>query len=66
MGAGQTHLWGSSPSIVYVVHCVRVPLTSTIVAEFWACGGLIGIGLCTFSYYVYNIVDIGGASIIVV
>ena len=30
-----------------IVHCVRVPLTGTTVAEFWACGSLVGIGLCT-------------------
>ena len=29
-------------------------------------GSLVGIGLCTFTYSVYNIVDIGGPSIIVV
>ena len=33
-----------------VVHCVRVPLTGTTVAEFWACGSLVGIGLCTVTY----------------
>ena len=49
-----------------VVHCVQVPLTGTTVAEFWARGNLVGIGLCTFTYYVYNIVDIGGPCIIVV
>ena len=49
-----------------VVHCVRVPLTGTTVAEFWAFGSLVGIGFCTFTYFVYNIVDIGGPSIIVV
>ena len=32
------------------VHCVRVPLTGTTVAEFWACGSLVGIGLCTVTY----------------
>ena len=48
-----------------VVHCVWVPLTGTTVAEFWECGSLVGIGFCTFSYFVYNIVDIGGPSIIV-
>ena len=48
------------------MRCVRVPLTGTIVAEFWACGSLVGIGLCMFIYSVYNIVDIGGPSIIVV
>ena len=35
-------------------------------AEFWARGSLVGISLCTFTYYVYNIVGIGGPSIIVV
>ena len=49
-----------------VVHCVRVPLTGTTVAEFWACGSLVGVGLCTFSHSVYNIVDIADPSIIVV
>ena len=49
-----------------VVHCVRVSLTSITVAEFWACGSLVGIGLCIVTYSVYNIVDIGGLSIIVV
>ena len=49
-----------------VVHCVRVPLTGTTVAESWACGNLVGIGFYTFPYSVYNIVDIGGPSIIVV
>ena len=49
-----------------VVHCVRVPLTGTTVAEFWACGSLVGIGSHTITYYVYNIMDIGGPSIIVV
>ena len=49
----------------FVVHCVRVPLTGAIVAEFWACGSLAGIGFCTFFYSMYNIVDIGGPSIIV-
>ena len=48
-----------------VVHCVRVPLTGTTLAEFWAFGSLVGIGFCTFSYCVYNIVDIGGPPIIV-
>ena len=48
-----------------VVHCVRVSLTGTTVAEFWARGGLVRICLCTFTYSVYNIVDIGGPSIIV-
>ena len=48
------------------VHCVRVPLIGTTVAEFWAHGSLVGIGLCTFTYSVYNIVDIRGLSIIVV
>ena len=48
------------------MHCVQVPLIGTTVAEFWACGSLIGIGLCTFSSFVYNIVDIGGPSIIVI
>ena len=33
-----------------VVHCVRVPLNGTTVAEFWACGSLVGIGLCTLTY----------------
>ena len=28
-----------------VVHCVRVPLTSTTVAAFWACGSFVGIVL---------------------
>ena len=49
-----------------VVHCVRVPLTCTTVAEFWVCGSLVGIGLCIFTYFVYNFVDIEGPSIIVV
>ena len=49
-----------------VVHCVWVPLIGTTVAEFWARGSLVGIDLCTFIYFVYNIVDIGGPSIIVV
>ena len=48
-----------------VVHCVWVPLTVTTMAELCACGSLVGIGFCTFSYSVYNIVDIGGPSIIV-
>ena len=41
------------------MHCVRVPLIGTIVADFWACGSLVGIGSCAFSYFVYNIVGIG-------
>ena len=49
-----------------VVHCVRVPLTGTTVAEFWACGSSVGISLCIVTYSVYNIMDIGGPSIIVV
>ena len=49
-----------------VVHSVRVLSTGRAVAEFWACGSLVGIGLCTCTYFVYNIVDIGGPSIIVV
>ena len=49
-----------------VVHCVGMPLTGTTIAEFRACGSLVGIGFCTFAYSVYNIVDIGGPSIIVV
>ena len=48
-----------------VVHCAWMPLTGTTVAEFWACGSLVGIGLCTITYYVYNFVDIEGPSIIV-
>ena len=44
-----------------VVHCVRVPLIGTTMAEFWACGSLVGIRLCTFSYSVYDIVDYLGA-----
>ena len=31
-----------------VVHFVWVPLTGTTMAEFWACGSLVGIRLCTF------------------
>ena len=49
-----------------VVHCGREPLTGKTVAEFWACGSLVGIGLCTITYSVYIIMDIGGPSIIVV
>ena len=49
-----------------VVHCVWVPLIGTTMAELWTCGSLVGIGLCTITYSVYNIVDIGGPSIIVV
>ena len=49
-----------------VVHCVWVPLIGTTVAEFWARGSLVGIDLCTVTYFVYNILDIGGPSIIVV
>ena len=30
-----------------VGHCVWVPLIGTTMAEFWACGSLVGIGLCT-------------------
>ena len=41
-----------------VVHCVRVPLTGTTVAEFWAYGTLVWVGFCTFTYSVDNIVDI--------
>ena len=48
-----------------VAHCVQVPLTGTTMAEFWAGGSLVGISLCAFTYSVYNIVDIGGPSIIV-
>ena len=48
-----------------VVHCVWVPLIGATMAEFWACGSLVGIGLCTITYFVYNIVDIGSPSIIV-
>ena len=48
-----------------VVHRVWVPLIVTTVGEFWACGSLVGIGLCTFTYFVYNILDIGGPPIIV-
>ena len=55
----------SSP-IGHVVHCGRVPLTGTTVVEFWACESLVGIGLCTFTYFAYNIMDIGGPSMIVV
>ena len=47
-----------------VVHCVRVPSIGTTVAEFWACGSLVGIGLCTITYYVYYIVDIGAPSLL--
>ena len=48
-----------------VVHCVWVPLTGATGAEFWAFESLVGIGFCIFSYSVFNIVDIGGPSIIV-
>ena len=44
---------------LYVVHCVRVALTGTIVAEFWACGSLVGIGLSIFSYSVFNVWTLG-------
>ena len=33
-----------------VVHCVWVSLIGKIVAEFWVCGSLVGIGSCTFSH----------------
>ena len=49
----MAQLWHRSGRIgvwFCVVHCVRVPLTSTTVAEFWACGSLVGIGLCTVTY----------------
>ena len=39
-----------------------MPLIGTTVAEFWACQSLVGIGLCTVTYSMYNIVDIGGCS----
>ena len=57
---GRSFMGGSD-----VVHCVRVLLTSTTVAKFWAFGSLVRIGFCTFSYFVYNIVDMGGPYIIV-
>ena len=41
-----------------------MPLTSTTVTELWACGSLVGIGLCTFTYSMYNIVDNMGAPLL--
>ena len=35
----------SERMIQTVVHCVRVPLTGTTMAKFWACGSLVGIVL---------------------
>ena len=49
-----------------VVHCVWVPLTGTIVAAFWAHGSLVGIGFYIFEPTLYNSVDIGGPSMLVV
>ena len=50
-----------------VVHCVRVLLTGTTVAEFCGvCGSLVGIGLCTIYLLLCTILwTIGGPSIIV-
>ena len=47
------------------MHCAWVLSIGTIVAEFWTCGSLVEIGLCIVTYFVYNIVDIGGHSTIV-
>ena len=53
------------PKTYCVVHSVQVSLIGTTVAEFWAFGSLVGIAFYTFSYSVYNIMDIRGPSIIV-
>ena len=47
--------------IITVVHFVRLLLTGTIVAEFWACGSLVGIGLCTITYYCVQYCGLLGA-----
>ena len=48
-----------------VVHCVWVPLIGTTVAEFWACGSLVGSGYAHFPTLCTISGDIGGPSIIV-
>ena len=48
-----------------VVHCVRVPLTSTTMAVFWVCGILVGIHLLTMYLLCTILWTIGGPSILV-
>ena len=43
-----------------VVHGVRVPLTSTTMAEFWAYGVWLGLFCEYFTDFVYHIVDYWG------
>ena len=55
-------LWGGGGSDI--VRYVRVTLIDTTVTAFWAHASLVGIGLDVV-LTLYNIVDIGGPSMIV-